>query len=147
MKFGFQRFAALLLLVTFAPLAILSEASHLIPGLSENCGCFKAVNITSSLHNLKNDCFHDHGSNNVRENADGSSAKFIEVEIKYQSVESYQTYSECLLHSFFISFNSFGIVIVMPSISKTAAELNICEFLSVSCGFYSLFQARAPPIV
>ncbi|MDR2761920.1 MAG: hypothetical protein LBB88_04915 [Planctomycetaceae bacterium] len=141
-KFGFQRVVAVLLLVTFAPLVILSEATHLIPGLGENCDCFKVI-PQSSLPSPNVGCSHNHGSYSDRDFADGISAKFIEV--------GHENYNEnisgtCPLHSFCQMFNSLVIVIVTPVVSELAVELTVAERLSFSDEFFSSFQARAPPI-
>jgi hypothetical protein len=140
-KFGFQRIVALLLLVTFAPLAVLSEAGHLIPGLGENCGCFKVVDA-SSLLNPNIACSNDHGLHPSCDSAGGVGAKSIEVGGKHAA-----SYGECALHTFCLSFNSFSILIVLPPVSVIETELDGVELLSLSGEFYSLFQARAPPVV
>jgi hypothetical protein len=145
-KLGFQRIVAMLLLVTFAPLAVLSEAGHLIPGLSGSCDCFK-VDV-NSLHNPKVACSHVHGliSDGLISDggdAEGVSAKFIEVGVGAWSDIS----GECVLHAFCSLFNSVGVVVVMPPVSQFIAEIGGIELLSLSSEFCSLFQARAPPLV
>ncbi|MDR1484627.1 MAG: hypothetical protein LBT09_07365 [Planctomycetaceae bacterium] len=145
-KFGFQRIVALLLLVTFAPLALLSEAAHLIPGFGENCGCFKAV-CSSSLHNPNVTSSCDHGSHPNRDDANGVGAKCIGVDNGVEVISGIEEYGECDLHVFCLSFNSFGIVIIFPPVSGLVTEFDGIGLSVLSGEFYSYFRARAPPLV
>lgn len=141
-KLGFQRVVAMLLLVTFAPLVVLSEAGHLIPGLSGNCDCFKVICV-DSLHNPQVVCSHIHEGVVVdRGEAEGVGAKFIEVGERVELSSG-----DCVLHAFCSLFNSVGVVVVIPPVSQIVAEVSGIELLSLSGEFCSLFQARAPPLV
>jgi hypothetical protein len=143
MKFGFQRVVALLLLATFAPLAVLSEAGHLIPGLSGSCDCFKVVGAGSS-HNPQAVCYHAHGAGYGCGNAEGIRVKFIEVETTESSDVQH---GDCVLHEFCSLFNSVGIMVVVPPVSDMVTERDGVELLLLSFVFCSNFQARAPPLV
>ncbi|MDR2170195.1 MAG: hypothetical protein LBP59_08650 [Planctomycetaceae bacterium] len=147
-KIGFQRFVAVLLLATFAPLAILSEACHLIPGLGEKCGCFKVVNTNNadSLPN-SNKCSHNHSLFSSSGDVDGIGAKFIEVDSAYNlSMFSVEHYDECVLHAFCSMFNS-GVIAFVELVSSGFILLFVgIDDISFVNDFCSLNMARAPPL-
>jgi hypothetical protein len=154
-KFGIQRIIALLLLATFVPVAVLSEAGHLIPGVGGSCGCFKFVGECS--HEPNSICLHDFYSHDHEEHIDcvvdrNGNNESVDIAglngFKITSCVEQHCDCRCVVHEFCMLFNSFGItVFIFPIFGEIAAELGVLNFLLVFCGFFSLFQARAPPSV
>ncbi|MDR1053649.1 MAG: hypothetical protein LBL39_05690 [Planctomycetaceae bacterium] len=154
-KFGFQRLIALLLLVTFVPVAILSEAGHLIPGIGGSCGCFKFAGTCS--HGSNGDCLHDFYSHGDGEDVDlavvdcnGDKRLNDSTEVSgVGTINCVERYCDCrcAVHEFCMLFNSAGIfVFILPSASEIVTELGKLDLLSLFCGFIFLSQARAPPL-
>ncbi|MDR1290683.1 MAG: hypothetical protein LBK06_05745 [Planctomycetaceae bacterium] len=148
-KFGFQRFIALLLLATFMPVAILSEAGHLIPGIGGSCGCFKFAGTCS--HGSNGDCLHDFYSHGHSEDVDHAVVDCDDsTEVSgVGTINCVERYCDCrcAVHEFCMLFNSAGIfVFILPIAGEIVTGLGSFNLLSLFCGFISLFQARAPPL-
>jgi hypothetical protein len=153
LKIGFQRLVAMLLLVTFAPIAILSEAAHLIPGLGEKCHCFRIeLDAFSSIDPIGL-CKHDHSRGDYA--ANGIGAKSIEASNAHSllphstqthSVPQLDSHHKCPVCEFCSMFNSTGYVPVCPLVSGVVSEMVNVIFHSISSVLYSQFSPRAPPL-
>jgi hypothetical protein len=139
-QFGFRQFqqiVAWLLLVTFVPIAILSEGAHLLPGFGTCCQSFDFRQTTSENdcqsecdshhqhhHHFPQDSHHKGTNNNTDDNSD---------EI-------------CVVCEFCSIFNSVDMEAVVFLELPYELSVGVFESFLVSGEFFSLFLARAPPM-
>jgi hypothetical protein len=120
----FRQIVACLLLVTFAPIAVLSEGVHLIPGLGTCCQSVGTHHHSSS----PNGCSHDQ-----------------DFDFQHQNFE--MTPNEtCVVCEFCSLFNSSGFVSEGLQEPQLVSVIDFLEPVFFFGEFFSLFLARAPPV-
>jgi hypothetical protein len=123
----FQQIVAWLLLVTFAPIALLSEGAHLLPGMGTCCKSSGHQSESESISHHHHQSSHQH-QNSPQQNSDRDS---IDV---------------CVVCEFCSIFNSAGFVPECSLELQIVSTVDLLTSVFYSGEFFSLFLARAPPM-
>jgi hypothetical protein len=122
----FQQIVAWLLLVTFVPIALLSEGAHLLPGMGT---CCKSSNrLSENESESESTSHHHHQSSHQQQNSDS-----VPIDV-------------CVVCEFCSIFNSAGFVPECSLELQIVSTVDLLASVFYSGEFFSLFLARAPPV-